>query len=169
MLIRYCKAGLVAAMALLMALVTFNNIADYGANWDFVRHVLAMDSIFPHSTQLWRAIPWEPAQRLAYLLIIAAEGLSATLLTLGAARLLRRARDVEAFEAALGVPVAGLTAAMLLYGAGFVAIGGEWFLMWQSSTWGGTDAAARFFLLHAAVLVILLTGQGSAPRRDDKA
>ena len=162
MVIRFCKASLVGAMALLMTLVTFNNLIDYGANWDFVRHVLAMDSIFPHSTQLWRAVPWEPAQRLAYLLIIATEGASAALLALGATQLFQRARDAKAFEAVLGVPVAGLTTAMLLYGAGFVAIGGEWFLMWQSSTWGGTDAAARFFLLHAAVLLVLLTGQGAA-------
>ena len=47
MMIRLCKASLVAAMALLLALVAFNNIVDYGDNWTFVQHVMAMDSIFP--------------------------------------------------------------------------------------------------------------------------
>jgi predicted small integral membrane protein len=56
---------------------------------------------------------------------------------------------------------------MLLYGGGFIAVGGEWFLMWQSRSWGGSDAAARIFLLNAAVLIVLLAGRtpaGAAPR-----
>ena len=36
MLIRLCKASLVAVMALLLGLVAFNNIVDYGDNWTFV-------------------------------------------------------------------------------------------------------------------------------------
>jgi len=38
-------------------------------------------------------------------------------------------------------------------------VGGEWFLMWQSKTWTGSDAAARMFLLNAAVLIVLLVGR----------
>jgi predicted small integral membrane protein len=54
---------------------------------------------------------------------------------------------------------------MLLFGAGFVAIGGEWFLMWQSKIWNGTEAATRYFGIAAFTLVALLAGE----RGDDTA
>ena len=43
---------------------------------------------------------------------------------------------------------------LLLFGAGFMAIGGEWFVMWQSSDWNGLDAALRVFLLSGVVLLV---------------
>jgi predicted small integral membrane protein len=162
MLIRLCKACLVAAMALLLGLVAFNNIVDYGDNWAFVQHVMGMDTVFPDSTQRWRAIHSAPVQQLFYLAIIATEALSGGLLMLGAVALFRQARSESGFDRALALPVAGLTVAMLLYGGGFVAVGGEWFLMWQSRSWGGSDAAGRFFLLNAAVLIVLLAGRAPA-------
>jgi predicted small integral membrane protein len=143
-------------MALLMGLAAFNNIADYGGNWQFVRHVMAMDSIFPGSAQHWRAIGLDGPQRLAYAAILAVQVVSAALLAAGAVWLASRARSAAAFRAARPLAVIGLTVVMLLYGAGFLAVGGEWFLMWQSSGWNGTTAAGRFFLVAAAVLIVLL-------------
>jgi predicted small integral membrane protein len=162
MWIRLCQTALVAAMALLMGLVTFNNLVDYGGNWQFVRHVTAMDSIFPGSAQHWRAIGFEPLQRIAYAAIIATQLASATLLAAGAALLARAAGSAATFRAASPPAVVGLTVVLLLYGAGFLGVGAEWFLMWQSTSWNGSMAAGRFFLVAAAVLVILLSG----PRDD---
>ena len=51
---------------------------------------------------------------------------------------------------------------MLVYGGGFIAVGGEWFLMWQSRSWSGSDSAGRFFLLNATVLIVLLAGRTPA-------
>jgi predicted small integral membrane protein len=149
-------------MALLLGLVAFNNIVDYGDNWTFVQHVMGMDTVFPDSSQRWRAIHSAPVEQLFYLAIIATEALSGVLLMLGAAALFRQARSESGFDRAMALPVAGLTVAMLLYGGGFVAVGGEWFLMSQSRSWGGSDAAARFFLLNAAVLIVLLAGRAPA-------
>ena len=84
------------------------------------------------------------------------------MLLLGAAALFRQARSESGFDRVLALPVVGLTVAMLLYGGGFVAVGGEWFLMWQSKSWGGSDAATRFFLLNAVVLIVLLAGRAPA-------
>jgi predicted small integral membrane protein len=101
-------------------------------------------------------------QQRCYLAIIGAEALSGGLLTLGAVALFRQAHRERGFDRALALPVAGLTVAMLLYGGGFLAVGGEWFLMWQSRVWGGSDAAGRLFLLNATVLIVLLAGWGQA-------
>ncbi len=158
-LIRLCKAALVAAMGLMMCLVALGNVVDYDSNWQFVRHVMSMDATFPTSTQHWRAITSEPVQRLAYLAIIAAEAASAAVLVLAAARLFARVRSAGRFERAVPLSAAGLTLVMLIYGAGFLGIGGEWFEMWQAGAWNGQTAAARFFTLAAAVLVVMLVGR----------
>jgi predicted small integral membrane protein len=40
--------------------------------------------------------------------------------------------------------VADVTLGIILWFTGFVAVRGEWFLMWQSPSWNGTEAAFRF-------------------------
>jgi predicted small integral membrane protein len=37
----------------------------------------------------------------------------------------------------------------------FISVGGEWFLMWQSKTWNGQDAAFRMFVVLGIILVYL--------------
>ena len=76
-LLRASKALCVAGMALLVSLVAFGNITDYGTNLAFVQHVLTMDTIFPDATIRYRAIDSPALQRAAYWLIIAAEVLTA--------------------------------------------------------------------------------------------
>ena len=39
----------------------------------------------------------------------------------------------------------------------FLTIGAEWFLMWQSPTWNGQEAAFRMFTLVGIVLILLVT------------
>jgi predicted small integral membrane protein len=57
---------------------------------------------------------------------------------------------------------AGAAVAFALWFVGFMVVGGEWFLMWQSSTWNGQEAAFRFYLTVLAVgaYVLLDTGEG---------
>ena len=156
MTIRLCKTALVATVALFFALVAFGNITDYGTNWPFVVHVLAMDTIFPDSTVKWRALNSLTAAAIAYGGIIAWQTVTAIVLTIAAARLAVGCRSAAAFAAGRKLAVAGLTMGLLLYGLGFIVIGGEWFAMWQSHTWNGLPAAERFFLLGGIVLLIML-------------
>jgi predicted small integral membrane protein len=37
----------------------------------------------------------------------------------------------------------------------FLSVGAEWFLMWQSKTWNGQEAAARMFEVVGIVLLYL--------------
>lgn len=41
----------------------------------------------------------------------------------------------------------------LVWFFGFMVIGGEWFGMWQSSTWNGQEAAFKFYMTMLAVLI----------------
>jgi predicted small integral membrane protein len=153
--IRYCKTVFVAVVALLFTLVSIGNITDYTANWQFVQHVLAMDTIFPDSDLRWRAITNPALQTAAYLLIIGWETLTTVVLWVGAARLLAAIQKPD-FAEAKTTALLGLSLGFVLYGAGFVAAGGEWFAMWQSQTWNGQQKAFEFIGMIVGVLILLL-------------
>ena len=50
----------------------------------------------------------------------------------------------------------------LLYYIGFIAIGGEWFAMWQSSTWNGQQSAFRFLTCAMLVMIVVLVPEEDA-------
>ena len=157
MITRASKVLLLAGVALYYTLVVFNNLTDFDSNYQFVRHVLSMDSTFPGNKGLWRALP-SPAFHLAfYWGIIAWEIATAILLWWGVVRLLRALRlPAVAFNAAKGVPIMALTLSLLMWFVAFLSVGGEWFLMWQSHTWNGQDPAFRMFVVIGIVTLIVL-------------
>jgi predicted small integral membrane protein len=145
---------MVLALSAFAFMVTFNNITDYGSNFSFVQHVLSMDTTFPGNAAMYRAITQPMVWHAAYWLIIAGEGIAFVLLLLGAVRLwLARKASGWAFNEAKQWVVAGATVGFLVWFFGFMVVGGEWFLMWQSHTWNGQDAAFRFY---AAILGVLI-------------
>jgi len=157
MVTRATKLLLLAGIALFYSLVVFNNLTDFDSNYQFVRHVLAMDSTIPGNRGHWRAIS-SPAVHLAfYCGIIAWEAVNTIVLWWGTASLARafRAPAVE-FNAAKRVALAALTLSMTMWLVAFLSIGGEWFLMWQSHTWNGQEAAFRMFAVVGLVLLILM-------------
>jgi predicted small integral membrane protein len=157
MITRSAKALLLAGIALFYTLVSLNNVTDFNSNYQFVRHVLMMDTTFPGNHELWRALP-APAFHFAfYCGIIACEIANTLLLWWGVARLFRALRHpASAFDAAKGVAVAALTLSMLMWLVAFLTVGGEWFLRWQSPTWNGQQEAFRMFAVVGLVLLILL-------------
>ncbi|MEU6688169.1 DUF2165 domain-containing protein [Streptomyces sp. NPDC046832] len=152
---------LTATIALYMALVAFGNITDFGTNQQFVRHVLAMDTTFKDEDLMWRAVTSRGLQDAAYVGIIVWETLTALVLIYGSWLWVRR-DDLRARR----MSTYGLLMVMLLFGAGFIAIGGEWFSMWQSENWNGLDAATRIFLFSGVVLIV---NQLSGPRTETSA
>jgi predicted small integral membrane protein len=56
LVIRLAKIVMIAALAAFAFLVAYDNIVDYGPNYEFVRHVLSMDTIFLHDALKDRAI-----------------------------------------------------------------------------------------------------------------
>jgi len=65
----YGQGGSACRIGLYYALVVFNNITDFDSNYQFVRHVLSMDSTFP-ATKAWRALPSAGISLAFYLGII---------------------------------------------------------------------------------------------------
>jgi predicted small integral membrane protein len=163
MIFRAAKLSLLAGIALLNTLIVFNNLTDFDSNYQFVRHVLMMDTTLHDRNAVGRAL-YSPAVHLAfYFCIIAWEMAAAILLWWGVARLLRALRSPAAeFNAAKRVPVIALTLSLLLWLVAFLAVGGEWFLMWQSPAWNGQEAAFRNFAVAGLVLLMLLQPETDA-------
>ena len=155
MLSRLGKTLLTSTLALYFLLVAFNNIIDYRTNFQFVEHVLSMDSIPADAHVQWRAIRSPQLHHLAYWTIILWELITGFVCALGAKRLFSALRSKQEFDAAKTLAIAGLWLGLLLWSLGFITIGGEWFLMWESSVWNGEVPALRMFILNAFALLFL--------------
>lgn len=157
------KALCVASLALFALLTGINNIADGHTNFAFVQHVLSMDSIFPDSALKSRAILNPVVWHLAFWAIIATEFLVGLLLAIGSVCLARSINNPAGFVRAKKWVYGGCILGFLLWFFGFIVIGGEWFGMWQSSTWNGISSAFRFVVVILGVLILV-----AIPEQDDR-
>jgi predicted small integral membrane protein len=163
-LVRIAKTAMVASIAVLLSVIAFGNITDYGTNLAFVQHVMEMNTLFPTTTITYRAITSSMLQYLAYDLIIGTEVAIAILCWWGAFALLRALRSpATVFNGAKAFAVAGLTLGFLLYQVGFMTIGGEWFGMWMSEHWNGVPSAFRFMITILLVLIFVVMPDGELP------
>ncbi|HUC48499.1 MAG TPA: DUF2165 domain-containing protein [Xanthobacteraceae bacterium] len=151
---RLAKVTMVAGLAALALIVAYDNIVDYDSNYEFVRHVLSMDTTFAGNALKHRAITNETLWHVAYVLIIAVEAVTGLLLAFGALALLARLRSPAAiFNRTKVWAVAGLTMGFGLWFIGFLVIAGEYFAMWQSKIWNGQEAAFRITAVILGVLI----------------
>ncbi len=158
--LRGSRMALVGMVAFFFSLVALGNITDYDSNFAFVVHVLSMDDTFRSPALMGRAITAPLLHHGAYLSIIAWQLATALLCWWGLARLWQaRAADAAGFDAAKGLAILGLTAGVLLYGGGFLAVGGEWFAMWQSQHWNGQHSAHIFVMLTGLALLHVSTAE----------
>jgi predicted small integral membrane protein len=153
---RTLKSLLVASAGMWAAAIAFASVADYGASWAFLRHVLSLDAVFPERAVKYRAVADPDQQAVAYWSIIGVEWIIGGLCMIAAWRLFAARNDRRRFVAGKPIAAAGLALVFVLYAIGFVTPGGEWLSMWQSSVWNGQAKAAIFLGFAAVVLLVLL-------------
>ena len=90
---RIAKIVMVGSLAVLALLVTWNNLVDYDSNYQFVSHVLAMDTTFPGNGLPHRQVTSPVLWQAAYATIILSEGLTGLFLAFAAVALLRQLRS----------------------------------------------------------------------------
>lgn len=155
MTLRVAKTAMLFGLALYYSIVVLNNVADYDANFQFVRHTLMMDSTFPGNRLMWRALNSPAWHTSFYISVIAWECVTMLLCWWGGLRMARALRESAAvFSEAKNVAIAGLTLSLLMWLVAFLSVGGEWFLMWQSRDWNGQQAAFRMFTVVGIVLLL---------------
>jgi len=152
---RLSKVVLVWSIALFASLAALNNLTDYDSNFMIIHHVLKMDTTFPDNKGLWRAIESPSVHHMVYRLIIFTESVIAGLCWLGGFRLYQNIKHASSFNQAKSWAIMGLTLGFFLWFTGFMTIGGEWFLMWQSEVANGQQAAFRFIMIIGVTLIYL--------------
>ena len=153
---RLAKTTMAASLAASALLAAYNNVADYESNFQFVRHVLSMDTTFPGNALKHRAVAAPGLWHAAYWSIIAGEALAGLAFAAGAAEMARHLRaDGATFQRGKRFVHLGAALGFLVWFFGFMVVGGEWFAMWQSKLWNGQEAAFRFYMTVLGVLVFV--------------
>jgi predicted small integral membrane protein len=164
MMLRTAKMSLVFAVALYYSFVVLGNTTDYDSNYQFIRHVLMMDSTFPGNRGMWRAINSPAWHTVFYLSIITWEAITMVLLWWAGIRLARSLHaSAKVFRQAKNLAIAALTLSLLMWLVPFLSVGGEWFMMWQSQRWNGQEAAFRMFTVVGIVLVLVVQPESEEP------
>ena len=162
MVTRSAKILLLAGIAIFYTLVVFNNLTDFDSNYQFVNHVLDMDTTIPGNHGMWRALHPFWTHLAFYLGIIVWETATTVMLWLGVVRLYRaRLESAPAFNSSKRMAIIALTVSLMMWLVAFLSVGAEWFLMWQSRVWNGQEAAFRMFVVVGMVLLILMQPETS--------
>ncbi len=127
------KTGLVAGLAAVMSITTFNNIIMPGATYGAIALSLGMQTTFKNPQEMWRAITNPTALWIIAALIIAGEALGAVLCWIGAIRLLVNIRTASQFNQSKRMALIATTYVAAFYFIGWMVIANEWFGMWQST------------------------------------
>ena len=153
---RYAKIVMSLSLAAFLLLVTFDNLTDYDSNFQFVRHVMSMDTTFPGNALMYRSVTTPALWHLAYAIIIASQGAAGILFLVGAIRLFQaRHAPGVVFNQAKTCAIAASALGFVIFFFMFMVVGGEWFSMWQSANWNAQDAAFRFYMAVLGVLIFV--------------
>lgn len=151
---RTLRLLLAAGTALHLSLIAFNNLTDYQSNLFFVQGVFAMEDTFSHPVNSWRAVQSPVLMQAGYWLIILTEIAAAVCLWIGLVKMfLSRILSDEQFRDGNSWVVRGLMIALLLWFFGFIIVGGEWFLMWQSEKFNGQPTAFQLAIFYLLLLM----------------
>lgn len=151
---RIAKILISLSLALFCLLVAFDNITDPSSNYEFVTHVMSMDTTFPGNTLMYRSVTNPILWQIVYALIIATQLACGGLFLAGAMRMWQmRTASAYEFNRAKAFAIAGALLAFLLWFFVFMVIAGEWFAMWQSKDWNAQQSSFRFYITVLAVLI----------------
>ena len=150
---RLIKIFFSCSVTLFISLVCFNNIIDYNSQFQFVHMVSNMEDTFS-KMKSWRSVNNEIVQHVLYILIVLWELSIAVLLLFGSFKMINKFKvTAPEFKKAKKYTSAGLSLGVLLWFTVFIAIGAEWFLMWQSKNWNAQYTA--FFLTCCFLLFLI--------------
>jgi predicted small integral membrane protein len=155
-LLRIAKTISVGAIGSLSSLIVLGNTTDYYTNYHFVEHVLKMDTTFSSSRIHYRSLDNPINFHVGYVLIILMEILMSVCCLRGGWLLFKHLKsDSITFHASKNWAVLGITLGILIWFFGFEVIGGEWFAMWQSTSWNGLNSAERIVSFLILTLILL--------------
>ena len=154
---RLCKIIFVFMFSFYMSIVALNNILDFNSNYEFIKHVLLMDTTFKNNQLLARSISSTEIHSIFYVSLITYEILTAMFGWLGTFIMLKNFnKSIKLFHNSKKFALIGLMLNLIMWFFAFNTIGGEWFLMWQSPQWNGVTVARSMFVVIFIIFIYVL-------------
>lgn len=156
--IRISKVLLMLYVSIFGLLVMYSNITDYPTNYEYLGHILSMDTVRAETVYKYRAITSPMAHHRIYWLIITLEVLFTCFCVMGTYHLYKNINTTaRKFHEAKKFALIGLLIAITTYYVGFQVIGGEWFNMDESERWNYKDWARHIvdFLMPLTIYIAL--------------
>lgn len=154
-MVRILNLWIVVHLAILLSLIALGNLLAYDINFEFVQHVMQMDTTFGHPALIKHAIYSPIVHHIVYGLIIFTEILIALLLWIGCIQGYLCRKNEKKYRNAQTYIFCGLTIGILLFGVGFLSISSEWFASWQSASWNGQRTASMYLFDFLLVYIIV--------------
>ncbi|MCF4994073.1 DUF2165 family protein [Pseudomonas syringae] len=157
-LIRYSKLILMAYISFFGLLVMYHNFTDYASNYEYVGHILSMDTTQQNESIRYRAITSPLLHHRIYWFVITMEVTYTAFCLLGTYHLLKKINaSAEDFHEAKKFSIIGLLIAMFIYYVCLQVIGVEWFDMDTSTTWNAKDWARHIvdFILPLMIYIAM--------------
>ncbi|APC15844.1 hypothetical protein BLL42_08890 [Pseudomonas frederiksbergensis] len=139
--IRRSKLGMVLMAGIFGLLIVFSNLTDYSSNYEFVGHILSMDTTRPNNELRYRAITSPMLHHRIYWMIITFEITYTVCCLLGAYQLYKKLHAPrKEFHEAKKYAIVGLMIGIFVYYFCLQVVGNEWFDMdtskeWNAMTW----------------------------------
>ena len=159
-IIRYSKFLLMTYISLFGLLVLFSNLTDYSSNYEYVAHILSMDTTRENLSLSYRAITSPILHHRIYWFIISLEVIYSAFFLVGAYHFYRNINaPAEVFHEAKKFSIIGLMFAIFVYYVCLQVIGVEWFNMDESQIWNAKDWARHIvdFIFPLLIFVALRT------------
>jgi predicted small integral membrane protein len=159
-IIRYSKVILMIYISFFGLLVMYSNFTDYASNYEYVGHVLSMDTTRENLNLSYRAITSPMLHHRIYWIIITLEVTYTAFCLLGAYHLYRNINGSSAnFHEAKKFAIVGLLITMFVYYICLQVVGVEWFNMDESQTWNAKDWARHIvdFILPLLIFIAIRT------------
>jgi predicted small integral membrane protein len=157
-LIRYSKVTLMTYISIFGLLVMYSNFTDYSSNYEYVGHILSMDTTQVNTNIRYRAIDSPMLHHRIYWFIITMEVIYTVCCLVGTYHLYRKTNEsADVFHEAKKLSIIGLLTALFIYYVCLQVIGVEWFDMDTSQTWNAKDWARHIvdFLLPLLIYIAI--------------
>jgi predicted small integral membrane protein len=165
MLVRQCKIILLIGLAVFAFMVTFTNLSDNAETYEFIRHVMSMDTTFDDNDAIYRAVRAPMLWTIAYWLIVTGQGAVCLIYLLAAYRMIQALEaPAQEFQDSKALAMLATTVAFAVWFLAIMAIGSEWYLMWQSESWNGQSTSFRYYMTALAVLIVVMQPDSDLPR-----
>lgn len=155
-LIRYSKAVLMACFSFFGLLVMVGNFTDYPTNYEYVGHVLSMDTTRENTNISYRAITSPMLHHRIYWIIITLEVMYTVYCLMGTYQLFKHINaSADDFHEAKKLSIVGLLIAIFIYYVCLQVVGVEWFDMDESQSWNIKDWARHIVDFIVPLLIFL--------------